>query len=345
MLKFPFTDTFGCGPFVVDDCYKKIPKIKFDWGHGKWYQVESISPYEENGIQLPSNISFGMLISKKFSFDIKLQNQLSCESISNLSLPNLTYASFQIDSSLTTIYKCNHSVDFPEPSFNFISYKKCPDFKIYYPKKDNASVLRSLRNCSIVKLPLNTNNDHDDIFRMSAANFSLNVSIWPDCHLCHLRGGECKECIGEEGKKPPPGPQPPVPPPKRTERHKGSRSKPVGDGGFGTVHYGMLRDGREVAVKRLHERNYHKRGEINLAKLAVSKIQRSAFDELIDPCLGYQSDEEVKRMTTSVAELAFLCLQQDSELRPPMDEVLEELKRIDSPQEESHFLKENYDNA
>ncbi|KAF2317800.1 hypothetical protein GH714_041114 [Hevea brasiliensis] len=131
----------------------------------------------------------------------------------------------------------------------------------------------------------------------------------------------------------------------------------LGDGGFGAVYYGKLQDGREVAVKRLYERNYckvqqflneialltrlrHKnlvslygtrhRHEINLAKLAINKIQRSALDELIDPCLGHQSDEEVKRMTTCVAELAFLCLQEDSELRPTMDEVLEELKRIES---------------
>ncbi|KAJ9140782.1 hypothetical protein P3X46_031386 [Hevea brasiliensis] len=213
MLNFPFTDTFGfdegCGPFVVDHCKgKEIPKIQFDWRPGKWYQVESIFPIEENGIQLSTNISVT---------DIELQNQLNsrkCESFNNLSLPNLTYASFQIDSSLTTIYKCNHSVDFPEPSFNFISYTECPNFKFYYPKKDNASIPRPQPNCSIVQLPLNTNNDHDDIFRMLAANFSLNVSIRLDCYHCHLRGGECKtnngtvKCIG--------GPQP-LPPP---ERHK-----------------------------------------------------------------------------------------------------------------------------
>lgn len=85
------------------------------------------------------------------------------------------------------------------------------------------------------------------------------------------------------------------------------------------------------------------RHEINLAQLAMSKIQRSAFDELIDPCLGYHSDEEVKRVTTCVAELAFLCLQQNRELRPSMDEVLEKLMRIENPLDELPNLVENHD--
>ncbi|XP_050225375.1 LEAF RUST 10 DISEASE-RESISTANCE LOCUS RECEPTOR-LIKE PROTEIN KINASE-like 1.1 isoform X3 [Mercurialis annua] len=78
------------------------------------------------------------------------------------------------------------------------------------------------------------------------------------------------------------------------------------------------------------------RHEINLANLAVNKIQKCEFDELIDPSFGYKSDEEVKRMTILVAELAFRCLQQDKELRPSMDEVLEELQQIehkDNPEE------------
>ncbi|KAK6119961.1 hypothetical protein DH2020_046288 [Rehmannia glutinosa] len=70
------------------------------------------------------------------------------------------------------------------------------------------------------------------------------------------------------------------------------------------------------------------RHEINLANLAVNRIQRCAFDELIDPSLGYDSDAEVTRMTTSVAELAFRCLQLDKDLRPSMDEVVDFLKDI-----------------
>lgn len=68
--------------------------------------------------------------------------------------------------------------------------------------------------------------------------------------------------------------------------------------------------------------------EINLANLAVTRIQRCAFDELIDPSLGYNFDAEVTRMTTSVAEIAFRCLQLEKEMRPSMGEVLAFLKDI-----------------
>ncbi|KAL4574504.1 hypothetical protein LXL04_021336 [Taraxacum kok-saghyz] len=68
------------------------------------------------------------------------------------------------------------------------------------------------------------------------------------------------------------------------------------------------------------------RDEISLAYMAINRIQRCALDELIDPVLG--SDSETERMTRSVAELAFRCLQFDSETRPTMIEVLEFLKGI-----------------
>ncbi|KAG8366642.1 hypothetical protein BUALT_Bualt17G0100900 [Buddleja alternifolia] len=72
------------------------------------------------------------------------------------------------------------------------------------------------------------------------------------------------------------------------------------------------------------------RHEINLANLALNRIQMCAFDELIDSSLGYKSDAEVRRMTTSVAELAFRCLQLEKDLRPSMDEVLDFLINIQS---------------
>ncbi|XP_031122331.1 LEAF RUST 10 DISEASE-RESISTANCE LOCUS RECEPTOR-LIKE PROTEIN KINASE-like 1.2 [Ipomoea triloba] len=68
--------------------------------------------------------------------------------------------------------------------------------------------------------------------------------------------------------------------------------------------------------------------EIHLAKLAMNKIVTRAFGELIDSSLGYEKDTEINRMTTSVAALAFQCLQPDKDMRPTMEHVLESLKEI-----------------
>ncbi|KAJ0095615.1 hypothetical protein Patl1_15114 [Pistacia atlantica] len=88
------------------------------------------------------------------------------------------------------------------------------------------------------------------------------------------------------------------------------------------------------------KRNRH---EINLGYFAINRIQKGAIEELVDPRLGYQSNKEVRRMTTSVAELAFLCLQQNKEMRPPMDVVLDELKRIESGEWKLEDVKDNND--
>ncbi|XP_022023188.1 LEAF RUST 10 DISEASE-RESISTANCE LOCUS RECEPTOR-LIKE PROTEIN KINASE-like 1.1 [Helianthus annuus] len=68
--------------------------------------------------------------------------------------------------------------------------------------------------------------------------------------------------------------------------------------------------------------------DISLANLALNRIQRCAVDQLIDPVLGSKSNPEIKNMITSVAELAFRCLQFDSEMRPTMNEVFDVLMEI-----------------
>ncbi|CAA7055623.1 unnamed protein product [Microthlaspi erraticum] len=70
------------------------------------------------------------------------------------------------------------------------------------------------------------------------------------------------------------------------------------------------------------------RHDINLANMAISKIQNDAVHELVDLSLGFARDPAVKRMMMSVAELAFRCLQQEREVRPSMDEVVEVLRGI-----------------
>ncbi|KAJ0100446.1 hypothetical protein Patl1_21422 [Pistacia atlantica] len=82
-------------------------------------------------------------------------------------------------------------------------------------------------------------------------------------------------------------------------------SKELGDGGFGTVYY---------------------------ANMAISRIQNHALKELVDPSLGFEKDYAIRNTITSVAELAFRCLQQDRDLRPAMQEILEVLREIQSQQ-------------
>ncbi|KAJ8761221.1 hypothetical protein K2173_001277 [Erythroxylum novogranatense] len=72
------------------------------------------------------------------------------------------------------------------------------------------------------------------------------------------------------------------------------------------------------------------RQEINLASMAINKIQNHAVNELVDPCLGFDRDYSVQKMVTAVAALAFRCLQQDKDMRPTMQEVLQALKQIES---------------
>lgn len=77
-----------------------------------------------------------------------------------------------------------------------------------------------------------------------------------------------------------------------------------------------------------------RRQEINLANWAINRIQNHAFNELIDPSLGFQSDSSIERMAQSVSEVAFRCLQLEKEMRPTMEEVLEALKEIQEYKEE-----------
>ncbi|XP_023899353.1 LEAF RUST 10 DISEASE-RESISTANCE LOCUS RECEPTOR-LIKE PROTEIN KINASE-like 1.4 [Quercus suber] len=76
------------------------------------------------------------------------------------------------------------------------------------------------------------------------------------------------------------------------------------------------------------------RQDINLVNMAVNKNQNHALHELVDPLLGFEKDYTVKKMTTSVAELAFRCLEKERDMRPSMDEVLEILRGIQNGNEE-----------
>ncbi|KAJ3670664.1 hypothetical protein LUZ60_008090 [Juncus effusus] len=90
---------------------------------------------------------------------------------------------------------------------------------------------------------------------------------------------------------------------------------------FGVVLVELISSKPAVDVTR-------RRNEINLASMAVSKIQKCELDQLVDPWLGFGDDEVTRKMITMVAELAFRCLQHDGDMRPPIREVLEVLVGI-----------------
>ena len=64
--------------------------------------------------------------------------------------------------------------------------------------------------------------------------------------------------------------------------------------------------------------------------MAINKIQNHTLHELVDLCLGFETDYKVRKMVREVAELACRCLQNGREMRPSMEKVLEELKGIQS---------------
>ncbi|XP_068641967.1 LEAF RUST 10 DISEASE-RESISTANCEUS RECEPTOR-LIKE PROTEIN KINASE-like 1.1 [Aristolochia californica] len=70
------------------------------------------------------------------------------------------------------------------------------------------------------------------------------------------------------------------------------------------------------------------RQEINLATMAIKKIRNGTLHELVDPYIGFNTDDRVRRMITLVAKLGFRCLEEEKDMRPCMDEVVKVLKGI-----------------
>ncbi|GFP85335.1 probable serine/threonine-protein kinase at1g18390 [Phtheirospermum japonicum] len=81
------------------------------------------------------------------------------------------------------------------------------------------------------------------------------------------------------------------------------------------------------------------RHDINLSNMAVNKIQNRMLHELVDSSLGFETDSDVRRMVTLVAEIAFRCLQQERDMRPSMEEVLEELRGVQNEDLNAHRVE------
>ncbi|KAG5093164.1 hypothetical protein JHK82_051942 [Glycine max] len=112
---------------------------------------------------------------------------------------------------------------------------------------------------------------------------------------------------------------------------------------FGVVLVELISSLQAVDINR-------NRSDVNLANMAINKIQNQELHELVDPYLGFERDYAIRRMTTGVAELAFRCLQQEREIRPSMNEVVEILRGIKSDdglgaREETEVLEVRIDEA
>jgi serine/threonine protein kinase len=82
-----------------------------------------------------------------------------------------------------------------------------------------------------------------------------------------------------------------------------------------------------ISAKTAMDINRNRR-EINLANMAITKIQEGALHELVDPQLEIEMNHEVKVMVSAVAELAFRCLASERDDRPHMKEVVAQLEEI-----------------
>ncbi|GKU97614.1 hypothetical protein SLEP1_g10741 [Rubroshorea leprosula] len=91
-----------------------------------------------------------------------------------------------------------------------------------------------------------------------------------------------------------------------------------------------------ISAKQAVDTSRH-RHDINLANMAISRIQNQALHELVDPSLAFETDYAVRTMITAVAALAFRCLQNDRDMRPSMGEVLEVLKGMQNEESRSQI--------
>ncbi|XP_071739102.1 LEAF RUST 10 DISEASE-RESISTANCEUS RECEPTOR-LIKE PROTEIN KINASE-like 1.4 [Rutidosis leptorrhynchoides] len=99
---------------------------------------------------------------------------------------------------------------------------------------------------------------------------------------------------------------------------------------FGVVLMELLSSLQAVDTRR-------HRHDINLANMAIDRIQNRKLGEFVDKRIGFESDGLVRRMVTLVAELGFRCLQSEKDMRPTMKEVVEILKGIEN--DESNVQK------
>ncbi|VAH71723.1 unnamed protein product [Triticum turgidum subsp. durum] len=116
---------------------------------------------------------------------------------------------------------------------------------------------------------------------------------------------------------------------------------------FGVVLVELISSKPAVDMSRSHSK-------INLANMALNRIQNHEVVQLVDSELGYDTDPETKRTIDLVAEVAFQCLQMERDLRPSIKEVVEiltcvrdgdcrakSMKKKASQKEDAHLLMDD----
>ncbi|KAK0573770.1 hypothetical protein LWI29_013323 [Acer saccharum] len=236
-IKFPFSNRTNpeCGLFIVDNCNKQDgQKIQLGKDGPQFYITDIKLDYT---LQL-----------RDLEFE-KPRQHGSCISLQNVTLPTSAYLTFNVPSN-ETMLKCpsTHTNDIK----NTESHQLCNDstHSLVYNSSGNENMRLKLGIgigigglvALIVVLSIFTKRHKKRKYASSNFHSSSVLSSKSDLEAGSVYLGVPIFSYSELAEA----------------TNNFSLEKELGEGGFGTVYYGKLRDGREVAVKRLYEHNYRR---------------------------------------------------------------------------------------
>ncbi|KAK1401895.1 hypothetical protein POM88_001500 [Heracleum sosnowskyi] len=93
----------------------------------------------------------------------------------------------------------------------------------------------------------------------------------------------------------------------------------VGEGGFGDVYKGIIKNGHVIAVKKLAVTTSKAKADFE-SEIRVISVEDGMHSDLIDDTLN--PDEYNIEHVTKIIQLALMCTQSPTSLRPTMSEVV-----------------------